>query len=166
MKIDWAVLWKGRKWKVLNRRFLHIWVRKRYFNITSVIYNVSISFAEKLRMWDVFVDGNSECVILERRSWSSEGRFLCRLNRWSPRIKWIKLVPEAEMNSFRKWPSQKTVIVPSEKGKDEGCKLSCCCVNPIRVKSDNEVVTKGMSSKYRAPVAGGFIINGFRLAMS
>ena len=125
-----------------------------------------VSFVEKLRMWDVFVEGNSECVILERRCWSSEGGFLCRLKCLRPRIEWAQLVPKAEMNGFRKWPPQKTVIVSREKGKDEGCKLSCCCVNSIRVKSDDEIIAIGMSSKNRAPVTTGFIINGFRLAMS
>ena len=122
-------------------------------------------FPEKFRKWNVFVEGNGECVILERRCWSSEEGFLCGLNRLRPRIERIKLVPEAEMNSFRKWPSQKTVIVSREEGKDEGCKLSCCCVNPIRVKSDDEIIAIGMSSKNRARVTGGFIINRFRLTM-
>ena len=166
MKIDWGVLGRGRKWKFLRRCFLHIYVRKRNFNITCIIYNISISFAEKFRMWDVFVESNSECVILERRCWSSEGGFLCGLNRLCPRIKRIKLVTEAEMNSLRKWPSQKAIIVSREKGKDEGCKLSSCCVNPIRMKSDDEIIAIRMSTKNRAPVTGGFIINRFRLWMS
>ena len=147
MKIDSGVLWKGRKWKCLNRWLLHIWVGKRTFNITCIIYNISISFGKKFRMWDVFVEGNSECVILERRCWSSEGGFLCKLNRSRPRIRRIKLVPEVEMNSFRKRPSQKTVIFSGEKGKDEGCKLSSCCVNPIRVKSNDEIIAIGLNSK-------------------
>ena len=116
-------------------------------------------------MGDVFVESNSDCIILERRCWSFEGGFLRGLNRLCPSIKRVKLVTEAEMNSLRKWPSQKTVIVSRKKGKDNGCKLSCCRVNPIRVKSDNEVVPIGMSSKNGAPVTGSLIIERFRLAM-
>ena len=165
MKIDWGVLGKGRKWKVLHRWFLHIWVRKRNFNITCIIYNISISFAEKFRMWDVFVESNSECIILERRCWSSEGGFLRGLNRLCPRIRRVKLVTEVEMNSLRKWPSQKTVIVSRKKGKDNGCKVSCCRVNPIRVKSDNEIVTIRMSSKDRATETRRLVINRLWSAM-
>ena len=164
MTNDWGVLGKGRKWKVLRRWFLDIWVRKRDFNITCIIYNISISFAEKFRIWDVFVESNSERIILERRCWSFEGG-LRGLNRLCPSIKRVKLVTEAEMNSLKEWPSQKTVVVSRKKGKDDGCKLSCCRVNPIRVKSDNEILPIGMSSKNRATVTGSLIIERFRLAM-